>query len=47
MYFASGVEISFREFKLYLDVEFSMRRNVDGNQLMPQNLYKAILSYNF
>jgi hypothetical protein len=47
MYFAPGIEINFREFKLYLDVEFPMRRNVDGNQLVPQNLYKAILGYSF
>ena len=46
-YFAPGIEVSLREFKLYFDVEFPMRRNVDGNQLVPQNLYKAILSYNF
>ena len=47
VYFAPGVEITINDFKLYADVEFPVYRNVNGNQLVPQNLYKVILGYNF
>jgi hypothetical protein len=46
-YFAPAIELSFEKFKLYADVEFPIYRNVNGNQLVPQNLYKMILGYNF
>jgi len=47
IFFAPAIEFSFTQFKLYTDVEFPVYRNVNGNQLVPQNLYKLILSYNF
>ncbi len=47
IFFAPGIELSFNDFKLYADVEFPIYRNVNGNQLVPQNLYKMILGYNF
>lgn len=47
VYFAPGVEVTINDFKLYADVEFPVYRNVNGNQLVPQNLYKVILGYNF
>ncbi len=46
-FFAPGVEVTIDQFKLYADVEFPMYRNVNGNQLAPQNLYKVILGYTF
>lgn len=47
MFFAPGIEIAIKEFKIYADVEFPIYRSVNGNQLVPQNLYKVILGYNF
>lgn len=47
VYFAPGIEITIDDFKLYADVQFPVYRNVNGNQLVPQNLYKVILGYNF
>lgn len=47
VFFAPGVEVAFKQFKLYADIEFPVYRNVNGNQLVPQNLYKVILGYNF
>lgn len=47
MYFAPGIEVTIQEFKIYADVEFPIYRSVNGNQLVPQNLYKLILGYNF
>lgn len=47
MFFAPGIEIAFKEFKIYADVEFPFYRSVKGNQLAPQNIYKVILGYNF
>ncbi len=46
-FFVPGIEMTIKEFKLYADVEFPIYRNVNGNQLAPQNLYKVILGYNF
>ncbi len=46
-YFAPAIELGFEKFKIYADVEFPIYRNVNGNQLVPQNLYKMILGYNF
>lgn len=47
MFFAPGIEFTINDFKFYADVEFPIYRAVNGNQLMPQNLYKMILGYNF
>jgi hypothetical protein len=47
IFFAPAIEFNFTQFKLYADVEFPIYRNVNGNQLVPQNLYKLILGYNF
>ncbi len=47
MFFAPGIEVAIKDFKLYADVEFPIYRNVNGNQLVPQNLYKLILGYSF
>jgi hypothetical protein len=47
MYFAPGLEININQFKLYVDVQFPIYRKVYGNQLVPQNIYKTILGYNF
>ncbi len=47
MFFAPGIEISFADYKIYADIEFPLYRNVNGNQLVAQNLYKVILGYNF
>jgi hypothetical protein len=47
VFFAPGIEVTIDDFKIYADVEFPIYRNVNGNQLVPQNLYKVILGYNF
>jgi hypothetical protein len=47
IFFAPGIEITIKQFKIYADVEFPVYRKVNGNQLTPQNLYKMILGYNF
>lgn len=47
VFFAPGFEVTIGQYKLYADVEFPLYRNVNGNQLVPQNLYKVILGYNF
>ena len=47
MFFAPGIEIAFEKFKIYADVEFPIYRAVNGAQLVPQNIYKLILGYNF
>jgi len=47
IFFAPGIEVALGQFKLYGDIEFPLYRNVNGNQLVPQNLYKMILGYNF
>ena len=47
VYFAPGLELDYREFKVYFDVEFPLYRYVNGTQLAPQNIYKIILGYNF
>jgi len=47
VFFAPGVEITLKQFKIYADVELPVYRNVNGVQLVPQNLYKVILGYNF
>lgn len=47
VYFAPGLELNFKQYKIYADVEFPVSRNVNGNQLVPQNLYKVIVGYNF
>ncbi len=46
-FFAPGIELVIKDFKIYADVELPIYRNVKGNQLVPQNLYKAVLSYEF
>ncbi len=47
IFFTPGIEFNIKQFKLYTDIGFPIYRNVNGNQLVPQNIYKAILSYNF
>jgi len=47
VWFAPGIEVSVKQFKLYADIEFPVYRQVNGNQLVPQNIYKMILGYNF
>lgn len=47
IFFAPGIELSFSEFKIYADVEFPIYRSVNGNQLVPQNIYKVIVSRGF
>lgn len=47
VFFAPAIEVTIKEFKIYADIEFPIYRNVNGNQLVPQNLYKVILGYNF
>lgn len=46
-YFAPGIELGFNNFKIYSDIQLPFYRSVNGNQTVPQNLYKIILSYNF
>ena len=46
-FFAPAIELNFTSFKIYADVEFPIYRNVNGTQLVAQNLYKMILGYNF
>lgn len=47
VFFAPGIEVAIKQFKLYADVQFPVYRQVNGNQLVPQNIYKVILGYNF
>lgn len=47
IFFAPGIEIAVGNYKFYADVEFPIYRSVNGNQLVPQNLYKVIVGYNF
>lgn len=47
VFFAPGIELNYKQFKLYADVEFPIYRYVNGTQLAPQNIYKVILGYNF
>lgn len=47
VWFAPGIEVSVKQFKLYADIGFPVYRQVNGNQLVPQNIYKVILGYNF
>jgi hypothetical protein len=47
IFFAPGIEVTIDQFKIYADVEFPVYRYVNGNQLVPQNLYKVILGYVF
>ena len=47
IFFAPGIEVTIKQFKLYADVEFPVYRRVNANQLVPQNIYKVILGYNF
>jgi hypothetical protein len=47
VFFAPAIEVAIKQFKLYADIEFPIHRNVNGNQLVPQNIYKVILGYNF
>jgi hypothetical protein len=47
VFFAPAIELNFSSFKIYGDVEFPIYRNVNGNQLVAQRLYKMILGYNF
>jgi hypothetical protein len=47
VWFAPGIEVSVKQYKIYADIEFPVYRQVNGNQLVPQNIYKVILGYNF
>jgi len=47
IYFVPAIEVSVAQFRIYADIEFPIYRNVNGNQLVAQNLYKVILGYNF
>lgn len=47
VYFTPAFEVAIKDFKIYGDVSFPIYRSVNGTQLVPQNLYKMILSYNF
>jgi hypothetical protein len=47
VFFAPGIEITVNQFRIYADVEFPIYHYVNGNQLVPRNLYKLILSYGF
>lgn len=46
-YFAPGVEVKVNDFRVYADIELPIRRSVNGNQLVPQTMYKLILGYDF
>lgn len=46
-FFAPALELNFNKFKIYADIEFPIYRNVNGNQLVAQNIYKMILSKEF
>jgi hypothetical protein len=46
-YFAPAIEVSFADFRIYTDIQLPIYRRVNGNQLVAQNIYKAILSYDF
>ncbi len=47
MFFAPALELNFGSFKAYADVGFPFYRNVNGNQLVADRIYKVILGYNF
>lgn len=47
MFFAPAIEVTLKNIKLYADIEFPLYRRVNGNQLVPQNLYKVVASYSF
>lgn len=47
IFFAPALEVGIKQFKIYADIEFPIYRNVNGNQLVPNNMYKVILGYNF
>jgi len=47
IFFSPAIEVSLGKFKVYGDVSFPLYRQVNGNQLVPQNIYKVILGYNF
>ena len=46
-YFAPALELSFGQFKAYADIEFPFYQKTNGNQLVPNRIYKFILGYNF
>jgi len=47
VFFNPGIEVAVNQFRLYADVGFPIYRQVNGTQLVPQNIYKVILGYNF
>ncbi len=47
LYFNPGLEVAVADFSLYFDVGLPIYRYVNGNQLVPQNIYKVILSKRF
>jgi hypothetical protein len=47
VFFNPGIEVSVKQLKLYADIGFPIYRQVRGVQLVPQNIYKVILGYNF
>lgn len=47
LYFNPAVEVAVADFSLYFDVGLPIYRYVNGNQLVPQNIYKVILSKRF
>ena len=47
IFFAPAIELNFGDFKTYADIGFPIYRNVNGNQLVADRIYKVILGYNF
>ena len=47
MFFSPGLEVAIKDFKVYGDIQFPFYRSVEGTQLVPQNIYKLMVSYNF
>lgn len=45
--FAPGIEWDSGDFKLYADLEYALYQDVDGEQLVAERQYKAVISYRF
>lgn len=46
-FLAPAIELNFGKVKTYVDVEFPIYQNTNGNQLVPSRIYKLILGYSF
>ena len=45
MLLSPGVEVAFNRWKLYGDVELPIYQRMNGNQLVAQQLFKFVVSY--